>query len=273
VTPDPGGSGVLLPDPGLRYSAFLQKGFAGYLRWYLPRHFHAVRISLGGLPHVPVGRPLIIYSNHPSWWDPLLFVLIGTALFPGRRGFGPMEARALKRYAILERLGAFGIDLDSARGGVEFMVQGRRILAAPGSILWLTAEGAFTDVRQRPVKIRQGLGYLARMVPDALVLPLAVEYPFWNESRPEALCRFGAPIDVRPSGAAGRSAAAWNDVFEHALSHTMDQLAGDALQRNPARFRALLEGSSGVGGIYDGWRRVRAWSRGRRFDPSHEPQP
>ncbi len=259
-----------LADPRRRYSPSWFRGFVRYLRWYVGRHFHGVLVSLAALPRPPAGKPLIIYSNHPSWWDPLLFVLVGEALFPGRRGYGPMEAKSLKRYAILERMGAFGIELETARGGVEFMVQAKRILADASSILWLTAEGAFTDVRARPVAIRKGLGYLVRMTPGVIVLPLAVEYPFWNESRPVAVCRFGEPIDI--DALAPRSAPEWNAVFEDALTHSMDALALESIQRNPARFRSLLSGTAGVGGIYDGWRRVRAWSRGRRFDASHEQQ-
>ncbi len=32
----------------------------------------------------------------------------------------------------------------------------------------------------------------------------------------------------------------------------------------------LLAGRSGVGGVYDQWRRLKSWARGRRFDPSHD---
>ena len=35
-------------------------------------------------------------------------------------------------------------------------------------------------------------------------------------------------------------------------------------------WRGLVEGRSGIGGVYDGWRRLAAAVRGRRFDPSHE---
>ena len=44
--------------------------FARYLRRYFARHFNAVRIARDGLPATRLDRPLIIYSNHPSWWDP-----------------------------------------------------------------------------------------------------------------------------------------------------------------------------------------------------------
>lgn len=263
----------LLPDPVRRYSAPLFTGFVRYLRWYAGRHFHSVRVSLEGVPWTATGRPLVIYSNHPSWWDPLVFMLLGDALFPGRRGYGPMDAKSLARYPVLERLGIFAIDPTSARGGVAFMVQAQRILAGRTAILWLTAQGAFTDARQRPIALRPGLGQLALRVPGVVVVPLAVEYPFWNESRPEALCRFGSPLVIDELDAKQRSAQTLNAVFERALSRTMDQLSHESQQRDPALFRALLRGRSGVGGIYDVWRRLRAWSRGRSFEASHGPPP
>jgi 1-acyl-sn-glycerol-3-phosphate acyltransferase len=244
----------------------LYRLFGLYLHWYFWRRFHAVRVSRAGLPLGVAGRPLIIYGNHPSWWDPALYILLCNKLFPGRAGFGPMDARALGKYGLLEKMGVFGIELDTARGAARFLATSERVLAAPGSILWITAEGHFTDPRQRPIRLRPGLAHLARRIPDAVILPLAVEYSFWNESRPEALARFGAPIE---SGRA-RSTGEWTAHLEAQLAETMDALAAESMARDPALFQALVRGGAGVGGIYDVWRRVRAWAAGRRFDPSHE---
>jgi hypothetical protein len=88
---------------------------------------------------------------------------------------------------------------------------------------------------------------------------------FWNESRPEALARFGTPIETGRD----RDVAAWTRHLEDELTRTMDALARESATRDPALFRPLVRGGAGVGGIYDLWRRLRAWSRGRRFDASH----
>jgi hypothetical protein len=53
------------------------------------------------------------------------------------------------------------------------------------------------------------------------------------------------------------------------LTETLDRLAADVQARDPARFRPLLDGRAGIGGIYDGWRRLRAALTGRAFDPAH----
>ncbi|MEJ1978445.1 MAG: lysophospholipid acyltransferase family protein, partial [Acetobacteraceae bacterium] len=254
------------PDPLRRRSGVLLWLFGWYLRWYFYWRFHAVRISLAGLPAAAPGRPLIIYANHPSWWDPATFILAGTKLFPGRQGFGPMDSAALGRYRVLERMGVFGVPQNDRRSGAIFLRHSLAALARPNAMLWITAEGAFTDHRARPVRLRPGLAHLVRRVPEAVILPLAMEYGFWNESRPEALLRFGPP--VAPGGCS--TVAQWTQRLEAALTETMDALAAEAMTRNPSLFRPLLRGGAGVGGIYDMYRRVRALLTRQRFDPSHE---
>ena len=253
-------------DPLLVRSGAAFGAFSLYLRWYFWRNFRAVRVSRSGRPVDPAGRPLIVCSNHPAWWDPALYILLASVLFPGRIGFGPMDARALARYGVLRKVGAFGIDLETRQGAERFLRTGLRILGDPRAVLVVTAEGAFTDPRVRPVRLRPGVAHLARRVPEAVILPLALEYPFWNERRPEALAHFGPPIEV----GAERRVAAWTAALEGGLARAMDELAALSITRNPGLFHEVLRGRVGVGGIYDAWRHGAALLRGRRFDPSHE---
>ena len=244
--------------------------FGWYLRlWYVPRRFGAVRVSRVGLPQVPPGRSVVIYSNHASWWDPAMYILLGLSLLPDRIGYGPMETRELHRYGLLRRMGVFGIDPTSPRGAAAFLQAGRRVLADPRGTLWVTAEGRFTDPRVRPLILRPGIAHLAKHVPGVVFVPLALEYSFWNESRPEALARFGAPI----LPAAGSDPAELTARLAAGLTETMDALAAESITRDPAMFQSILRGGVGVGGIYDLWRRLRAWGAGRRFDPAHAPRP
>ena len=251
-------------DPLRFRSPFLFWAFGWYLHWYFWRRFRAVRVSRAGWPRLPPG-PLIVYGNHPSWWDPAMYILLCGKCFPGRAGFGPMDQAALGQYGVLERMGVFGISLEDKRGAARFLETSLRVLSDPTAILWVTAEGEFVDHRRRPVRLRPGIAHLARRVPGARILPLAVEYVFWNESRPEALARFGTPIET----GRGRDVAEWTRHLEAELTATMDALSAESAARDPALFVPLVRGGAGVGGIYDLWRRLRSWGRGHRFDPSH----
>jgi 1-acyl-sn-glycerol-3-phosphate acyltransferase len=252
-------------DPAAGYSPALFRLFRAYLHLFFWRRFSGVRLSRGYIPSDPAGRPVVAYTNHPSWWDPALAMLVSPKLFPQRIGFGPMDAGALERYAFFRRIGVFGVEA-GPRGAVQFLRTARKCLAEPRTIMWITAEGGFTDPRRRPIYLRAGVAHLARHVPDAVFMPVALDYMFWNEARPEALLRFGRPVDVSQLSPAEAAIA-----LTEGLTAVMDGLAEDSATRDPSRFVTLLHGAGGVSAIYDAWRRARAFSRGRAFDPRHEP--
>ncbi len=262
------------PDPVALRSEWRFRLFALYLRWKAGRAFSAIRLS--GLDPAtapeafPPHRPIVLYSNHPSWWDPAAYILLADLRFRGRPGYAPMDRDSLRQYGFFRRLGVFGIDKQGGAGAKRFLSVARRVLRECGgrggrAMLWVTAEGAFTDPRRRPVCLRPGIAHLAALTPDVLLVPMAIEYVFWDESRPELLLRIGAPIE--PAG--GLRAPDWKPRLEQALSDTMDRLAADALSRDPARFTRLVGGTVGVGGVYDLWRRAKARLSGRRFVASH----
>ena len=64
-------------------------------RFHLARNFHAVRLSRTGRPAPVPDGPLIVVLNHPSWWDPLVGLVL-TELFPDRAHYFPMDAHALR---------------------------------------------------------------------------------------------------------------------------------------------------------------------------------
>ncbi len=249
-------------------SPLLVSMFGRYCERYLGKHFHAVRLSKTQRPDPAAlsGKPLIVYFNHPSWWDPLICLQLAAQLFPDRAHYGPIDAGALTKYRFFEKLGFFGVEPGTARGARRFLTASLEILARPDTALWIAAEGRFTDPRERPVRLRSGIAHLAARVREAVLLPLALEYPFWEERTPEALARFGEEI---ATGDADLAAADWTPILEQGLTRALDTLAAEALARDTSRFEVLLGGKAGVGGIYDGWRRLKARFRGERFRPAH----
>lgn len=236
------------------------------MRHYMRRNFHAVRVSRPGAAQLPPERPVIVYTNHPSWWDPALIIVLATTAYADRPAYAPIDAAALDKYRFMRRIGLFGVDAETRRGAAQFLRTSLRILKNPKAMLWITAEGGFTDPRVRPVRLRPGVAHLARKIDDAVIVPLAIEYPFWDERYPEALCRFGEPLCVNAIQA---TPGEWRQLLEARLTTTMDALATQSLSRDPAGFDSVIHGAVGVGGVYDLWRRARARLRGERFSPEH----
>ncbi|HWL80132.1 MAG TPA: lysophospholipid acyltransferase family protein [Roseomonas sp.] len=258
-----------MTDPLQAYApshlAFYDVMFTRFFR----RHMRALRVPEWGMPERPEGVPLVVFANHPSWWDGVAFMLLSRRLFPGRRMFIPMEAAALARYRFMRRLGVFGVDTANPRGAAAFLRIARRVLAPErDDMLWMNAPGRFADARERPVPIAPGLTRLAELAPQACFVPLALEYPFWTERKAEMLAAFGPPLHGAALQAMPREARA--EALATALAGVMDRLAAEAIRREPARFRVVEQGKEGMGGLYDRWRQLRARLAGRRFDPRHE---
>ena len=242
----------------------LLRFFRMVVRGYFRRHFTAVRMR--GLQHIahPPAGPLIVIGSHAGWWDPMTSVLLASMVLPSRRHFAPMDAVSLSRYPILRRLGIFPVDMNTARGAAQFLRTGEAVLRS-GGVLWITPQGRFADVRQRPLVFKPGVASLLARVPDATVLPLAIEYSFWNERLPETLLEWGAPLTAQ---------SADRDQTTHALTlaltEAMDSLAAAVQSRDPARFdRVLLRGRTGTGGFYALGQRFRALLSRRRYQPEH----
>jgi hypothetical protein len=129
----------------------------------------------------------------------------------------------------------------------------------------LTPQGEFSDIRVRPASFKPGLAHLASRLDEGTALPLAVEYTFWEERTPEALMTFGPQIDLSQNG----DPADWSKRLEGSLTDAQDRLSEASIARNPEAFTELLGGRSGIGGIYDLWRRTRAKAAGDNFEADH----
>lgn len=230
--------------------------FSRYAVAYLGKHFHSVRLLGSAPPNDPAG-PLVVYLNHAAWWDPLVCLLLRSEFFQRRSAFAPIEAAALERYRFLKRVGFFPVETGTTRGAAQFLRTSNTILQNPANALFLTPQGKFADVRA-PLVFAPGLEHLAARTPGAFFLPLAIEYSFWEERKPEVLLAFGEARRADPAHSLpGR------------LAELQANLSAAAMRRRPEEWSVLRRGRSGVNRPYDFWRWLRARMRGQEFNPQH----
>jgi 1-acyl-sn-glycerol-3-phosphate acyltransferase len=233
-------------------SAVMLRFFQRIVRAYFRRHFRAVMVQHAERLAEARG-PLIVFANHSSWWDPMVSILLAQALLPGRKHYAPMDAAALAQYPILRRVGIFPVEMSTARGAAQFLRTSQAILAK-GDVVWITPQGRFADPRAATLAFKPGLGALAARTPGVTLLPLAIEYTFWDERLPETLLRFGEPVHL-PSGT---STDAATQLLETSLAVVMQELKAYTMARDASAFRVLLSGARGTGGFYGLGRRLRA---------------
>ncbi len=249
-----------------KINRFLLTLFHGYVDWYLRRNFHTVRVAGLSYARMATDRPLLVVLNHPSWWDPLIALELSSYLMPDWNHYGPIDSEALGKYGFFRKLGFFGVEPGTAAGAAAFLRNGEAILSHPKNALWVTAQGHFADARIRPVNLRAGTGHLLRRLKNVNVLPVAIEYQFWEERFAEVLVRFGEPLAVDDGSL--KTADEWTAGVSARLESTQDKLAEISIARDREAFRILTTGRSWIG-VYDLWRTVMAALRGERFHGAH----
>ncbi|MEQ9460261.1 MAG: lysophospholipid acyltransferase family protein [Phycisphaeraceae bacterium] len=208
-------------------------------------------------------RPLILASNHPSWWDPMVGLVTLLRYLPERVPFVPIDPKGYREHPVFARVGFFPLEPASSRGAVSLLRDGRKALGFPGGLVWITPEGRFTDPRVRPLQLRPGAAALALRTPGAVLVPVAIEYRFGAEPKPEAYLSYGEPIET-----CGASVDHVVDHLSDALAGTMDELAHVVQEGDVERCELILRGNSGsAAGL---WNLLRAYTRGpTAYDPAH----
>ncbi len=247
-------------------SPWLWNWFGRYARRYIARHFDSVQLLQSAGPPQLSG-PVVVYLNHPSWWDPMIALLLAQQFYPTRRHYAPIDAVGIGQYRFLQKIGFFPIDVASRRAGIQFLRIAESILGDSNATLWITPQGTFSDVRVRPLALRPGLAHLAHRLGQLTLVPLALEYPYWNQKLPLALAAFGRAISTQTQPQS--QVQQWRHLLAAELEGMQNTLAEAAIRRNPEEFSLVLRGRTGIGGMYDLFRRTAAAVTGRSFTPAH----
>ncbi len=210
--------------------------FAGHAERRLRRTFARARIQGLGVAAAARDRaPLLLVSNHVSWWDPLV------ALWLSRRvlhldGHALMDAANLRRLPFFRRVGAFGVDLTDPRDGARALRYGARLLDRPGRMVWVFPEGRERPGGGRPLPFLPGAAAMARLAPDAVVLPVGLAYVFAGTERPDLYVSVGAALPAVIDPAEGARAQA------EAVAAELDRIAGAVAGRDAGFETRLAHG-------------------------------
>ena len=247
---------------------WLVDGFCWYSKGMIRKCFTSFGINgTERVRSITETQPLIVYANHASWWDPIVAMLARKEAMPMRTLYAPIDSEMLENYAVLKKMGFYGVKLESYAGAQQFLVHSKTILERPNASIWITPEGKFCDVRDHTQSLMPGMAHLASRVPGIACVPLAIEYPFWDDSRPHIFCMFGKPVEMSPNEAKDKEA--WSTVLTRALRKTQADLAANVMLRDPKAFEYIVESRAKKLGWYDHARSMTAWIRGKEFDPRH----
>lgn len=181
------------------------------------------RVEVTGFEAVREGlrtHSVIAVSNHVSYWDAMFLMLLARRLSP-TPAYAWMHLDTLRQRPFFARLGAFGVQRHDPQDAAAALRYAARLLRSDPALLWIFPQGDEAPESQRPLGFAPGAAMLARLAPEATLVPVAIHYRFASEPAPLMRVRFGPTL----AGEARTDAAAHERVVTTLL---------DALSSSPA---------------------------------------
>ena len=231
-----------------RRSALFTAWFAGHARGRIHRGFGRVHVrGLAEAREIVARAPILIVSNHTSWWDPLVLLHASEHLLR-TEGHAMMDAKNLRRLPFFSLVGAFGVDLDEPSDGASAVRHAARLLDRPGRMVWIFPQGDERPITERPLAFRGGAAQVARVAKSAVTIPAAIRYEHAGEELPRLYLSFGAPLpyerDVNAARASEEAAVlAEMATIDAAIQAKSEAQSGFELvhRRDPSWLSVLAE--------------------------------
>ena len=240
-----------------RWSGWRSRFFTKYAALYLGRHFGGVYLRRGTCPSVVPGRHgcrrVVVVMNHPSWWDPLVAMVLKREWFGDVPVFGGMAAEELDRYPFFKRLGLFPVRKGAA-GARDWKEAMLAVAGCERAVLWTTPQGRFVDVRERGVPLMPGVAMTGELQQGCVYLPVAVEYASGRARLPDVYASVGEAVEAESMRGLARVEVA--DRLRRALEAEQDALAKAVCAGDPLQWEAVRTGKQGLGSVYGWWRRL-----------------
>ena len=106
----------------------------------------------------------------------------------------------LNRFPILRRGGAFSVNKKSPQASMESLKYSVECMGNLNNILYLFPQGIIRPPYYRPIEFQTGLAYIVQKAVKKYgkvnLIPVAVDYLFLRDNRPEIWTEFGKVIEL-----------------------------------------------------------------------------
>ena len=136
----------------------------------------------------------ILYAPHCNWWDGIVgYNLVKRVMNTRIR----MMIEEMNRFPILAKAGAFPVNKKSAQASMQALQYAVDQLNKGDISLWIFPQGIIRPPMFRPIEFQTGMAYIAKNVIKKYgginLIPVAINYSFLREDKPEVLVEFGEP--------------------------------------------------------------------------------
>ena len=141
--------------------------------------------------------PVIMFAPHSNWWDGIVAYTICNAICHKEVRIMVEE---LKRFPLLRRAGAFSVNKKSAQASMNAIKYAVDVLEDLNNNLYLFPQGIIKPPNFRPIEFQSGLAYIAEKAAKkygkVYLMPIAVNFMFLRDNRPEVLVEMGEFIEL-----------------------------------------------------------------------------
>ncbi len=203
-------------------SVWFERAFALYNRHLLKRRFNTFCISdLNQLKDTAEQMPLIIYANHSSWWDGLIFLEILRRF--DKENYVMMEEKQLQKLFFFRWLGAFSVVRENPRKAIKSINYAANLLSENyNRTLLIFPQGEILPNDVRPLRFYQGLARIIEKVQVCRLVPAALQLEFAGNFKPEIYVKIGEPETHEIDKTFDAKSATKN--YERRLTETLDNL-------------------------------------------------
>lgn len=217
---------------------WFEKLFAVYNRNLLKRRFHSLKVKdFSQIKNRNEKIPLIIYANHSSWWDGLVFFeILKSREFDS---FVLMEEKQLAKLKFFRKLGAFSVVRENPREALKTIEYTAGLLKEnSNNTLWIFPQGEILPNDRRPVIFYNGFSRTIAKTDGCFVLPLAIRYEFLGEYKPEIFVNIGNAEFIKSDE--NFNIKKRTKYFAENLTVVLDELKSDILNKNLAEYRKIV---------------------------------
>lgn len=146
--------------------------------------------------------PNILYAPHGNWWDGIVGYNLMRRVFDLKTR---MMIEEMNRFPLFSKIGAFPVNKKSPQEAIKSLKYIVEDLKYPDMGLWIFPQGIIKPPNWRPIEFQTGLAYTAQNVAKkhggVNLIPIAVNYVFLREDKPEVMVEVAEPIILEKENA------------------------------------------------------------------------
>ncbi len=169
-----------------RHHWFLYPFFVWYGWMRMKRHFRKIIIS-GNVP--AENLPMLIVSNHFSWWDGFFIASLNRKKF--RKKFHVMMLEdQLKKNWFFQHTGAFSVRKNT-KGVVQSLNYASELLQNPKNLVTYFPQGQFESINQGKLHFEKGVEWLLKNLKNEVqVIFVANQVDYFERAKPHLFMHF-----------------------------------------------------------------------------------